>query len=89
MKKSYIKPQAAFESFAVNTSIASGCTTRVNLGPGDSVLGYTECSDYQGGFEISLYAWQPGDHMSGTNTNFYPENCDCYLDAGESLMFTS
>lgn len=84
-----MKPQAIFEKYELNASIASGCDHVVNLGPGDDVYGYTMCDGYDGGFEISLFAWQPGDHMPGTQTNFYPETCDCYLDAGEGLMFTS
>lgn len=84
MKKSYIKPQAAFESFAVNTSIASGCTTQVNLGPGD--VNHEMCKDYAGSWGgFSMYSF--GD--TPVQTNFYPGSCDCYLDAGEGLMFTS
>mgnify|MGYP005808562777 CR=1 FL=1 len=89
MKKSYAKPQAAVETFEVNTSIASGCQFKVNLGPGDPDKGYQACDGYDPGFDISLYAWQPGDHMGPVQTNFYPDTCDCYLDAGEGAMFTS
>ena len=89
MKKTYIKPQVIFEKYELNASIASGCTNIVNLGPGNDELGYSMCSDYDGSWEISLFSWQPGDNMDGMQTNFYPETCDCYLDAGEGLMFTS
>ena len=84
MKKSYIKPQAAFETFEINTSIASGCQIQVNLGPGDST--HDVCSDYDDSWgEFSMYSF--GDEP--VRTNFYPSTCDCYLDSGESLMFTS
>ena len=89
MKKTYIKPQVIFEKYELNASIASGCTNIVNLGPGNDELGYNMCSEYDDSWEISLYSWQPGDNMDGMQTNFYPETCDCYLDAGEGLMFTS
>ena len=89
MKKPYTKPMVVFETYELNASIASGCTNVVNLGPGDEVYGYTMCSDYEGSWDISLFSWEEGDHMQGMQTNFYPETCDCYLDAGEGLMFTS
>ncbi len=87
MKKPYSKPQAVLEKYELNASIASGCTNVVNLGPGDA--SHTMCDDYDDAWEISLFNWEQGDHMSGMQTNFYPESCDCYLDAGEGLMFTS
>ena len=85
MKKLYTKPMAVFETYELNASIASGCTNVVNLGPGDAI--HDMCSDYDDAWEISLFAWEEGDHMQGMQTNFYPESCDCYLDAGEGLMF--
>lgn len=87
MKKVYTKPRAVFEIFDLNASIASGCQQVVNLGPGNEI--HKMCSDYDDAWEISLFSWDPGDHMGGIQTNFYPETCDCYLDAGEGLMFTS
>ena len=90
MKKIYKKPCAVFEKFELNASIATGCSDPVNLGPGLDDL-YEKCSYYEeeGGFEIQLFDWKPGDHMPPTPSNFYPESCDCDYTAIETPMFTS
>lgn len=86
MKKGYVKPQAAFETFEINTSIASGCDNKVSFGPGDEALGYKMCDEFKDSWEISAYAF--GD--TPAYANFYEEGgCECYLTAGDTLMFTS
>ena len=89
MKNGYKKPAIEIEEYTLDTAIASGCMSVVNLGPGDDRYGYKVCSDYEVDLGISAYAWNPGDKMDPTVTNFYPESCSCYLSAGTGTMFTS
>lgn len=88
MKKLYNKPEVKIEFFTMNENIAAGCGNVVNLGPGDG--SHDRCSDYPDmPDEISLFAWNPGDHMDALNANFYPGSCECYMNAGDTTLFTS
>ena len=87
MTANYEKPMIEFEEFELNTAIASGCSVVVNLGPGD--LTHTMCTDYGDAWVVDKDSYQPGDKEDPAVVNFYEDDCDCYLSATGSTLFTS
>lgn len=82
MKANYEKPMIVIEEYQIDTAIATGCQTVVDLGPEDHEYNgklYTACSHFG---EETFDAESPA-HM-----NFF-ETCSCYLSAGGSTVFTS
>lgn len=70
------------EEYTLNTAIATGCQTIVDLGPEAHEYNgtmYSVCSY----FEIEEFNAESPEHM-----NFF-EPCTCYLSAGGSTVFTS
>lgn len=80
MKVGYRKPAVEFEDYELNAAIATGCTTIRNLGPEDG--DHTACDGFKYDFYTATYALEAG-------TNFYENNCECYLNAAGSPLFTS
>ena len=83
MKANYEKPMIEFEEYALDTAIATGCGTIVDLGPEDHEYNgkyYTACS---------YFGEETFDAESPANMNFFFESCSCYLSAGGSTVFTS
>ncbi|MCD8381764.1 MAG: hypothetical protein LUC30_02425 [Clostridiales bacterium] len=81
MKVGYEKPMLTIEEYELNTAIASGCSIRVSLGPGeyydtDTGTYYTVCEEYDQGTYDSV-------------VNFYDDSCSCYLSSGDSPLMTS
>ena len=82
MKANYEKPTIEFEEYALDTAIATGCGTIVDLGPEDHEYNgkqYTACS---------YFGEETFDAESPAIMNFF-ESCSCYLSAGGSTVFTS
>lgn len=79
MKKDYIKPVIEIEEFELNAAIAAGCTTIVNLGPGDTT--HETCDKYSGGEDLNP--------KGRSATNFYETTCTCYLSSVGGSLATS
>lgn len=83
MKKAYNRPEVKIELFELNEKIAAGCTVIVDFGPDEGCRGYNDGNVPD---DISLYNYRT------TRTNFYNSaeaGCECYMNAGDSVMFTS
>lgn len=82
VKANYEKPKIEVEEYQLDTAIATGCGTIVDLGPEEHDYNgthYTVC-DY--------FGEETFDAESPANMNFF-ESCSCYLSAGGSTVFTS
>lgn len=87
MKARYIKPTIEFEEYELNASIATGCQEIVSLGPGDEILGFITCSEYDQPLPPapqSMFRSKEPEEV-----NFYENSCSCYLSAGIGSLFTS
>lgn len=82
VKANYEKPKIEFEEYQLDTAIATGCGTIVDLGPEDH--------EYKGKFytACSYFGEETFDAESPANMNFF-ETCSCYLSAGGGTVFTS
>ena len=82
VKANYEKPKIEFEEYQLDTAIATGCGTIVDLGPEDH--------EYNGKFytACSYFGEETFDAESPANMNFF-ETCSCYLSAGGGTVFTS
>lgn len=82
MKAGYEKPRIAVEEYQLDTAIATGCETIVNLGPEDH--------EYNGTFytACSYFGQETFDAEPPAQMNFF-ETCSCYLSAGGATVFTS
>lgn len=82
MKVNYEKPMITIEEYQLDTAIATGCVTVVNLGPEDHL--------YNGSFypACSYFGEETFDAESPAHMNFF-ETCSCYLSAGGDSVFTS
>lgn len=80
--KVYEKPRIEFETFALNASIAAGCTNKVTFGPGIPNVIDEICEEYQRP-SVSLFAYEPGDPA------FYEINCTCNESSVGDGTFTS
>lgn len=81
MKAGYEKPMLMIEEYELNTAIASGCSTIVDLGPEDHTYNgtyYTVCS---------YFGEKSYDSEDPAYMTFF-ENCSCYLSSGVEV-FTS
>lgn len=84
--KVYEKPRIEFETFALNASIAAGCSNKVTFGPGIPNVIEKICEEYQRPSvqnTISLFAFEPGDPA------FYEQNCTCNESSTGDGTFTS
>lgn len=82
VKANYEKPKIEFEEYQLDTAIATGCGTIVDLGPEEHDYNgthYTVC-DY--------FGEETFDAESPESMNFF-ETCSCYLSAGGGTVFTS
>lgn len=82
MKANYEKPKILIEEYQIDTAIATGCGTIVDLGP--------EAHEYNGEFytACSHFKEETFEAESPAHMNFF-ENCSCYLSAGGGTVFTS
>ena len=82
VKAGYEKPRIAVEEYQLDTAIATGCETIVNLGPEDH--------EYYGTFytACSYFGQETFDAEPPAQMNFF-ETCSCYLSAGGATVFTS
>ena len=82
MKAGYEKPMIVVEEYQLDTAIATGCQTKVDLGP--------EAHEYNGKiYSVCDYFGQETfDAESPAYMNFF-ETCSCYLSAGGATVFTS
>lgn len=82
MKAGYESPAIKVEEYELNTAIASGCESVVNIGSteGEDADGvyHTICSDYK----------EETFDLDPSVQNFW-SSCSCYLSAGGSTVFTS
>lgn len=84
--KVYEKPRIEFETFALNASIAAGCSNKVTFGPGIPGVIDKICEEYQRPSvqsTISLFAYEAGDPA------FYEMNCTCNESSVGDGTFTS
>ena len=82
MKAGYEKPMIVVEEYQLDTAIATGCGTIVDLGPEDH--------EYNGNFytACSYFGEETFDAESPAQMNFF-EKCSCYLSAGGGTVLTS
>lgn len=82
MKVTYEKPRITIEEYQLDTAIATGCGTIVDLGPEDH--------EYNGKFytACSYFKKETFDAENPAQMNFF-EPCSCYLSAGDGTVFTS
>ena len=84
MKKAYVKPDLEYENYELDAAIATGCTYKVNLGPGD--MQNDTCSDYAQPLSAGRMRSAASDTIVGS---FYEGSCSCYLSAGGEGLTTS
>lgn len=82
MKSVYEKPWMEIEFYELDTAIASGCSHIVSLGP-EERDGLSICEEYKQ--DLMLFSVSRPPEQS----NFYEDNCSCYLSAGGDTIFTS
>ena len=82
MKANYEKPMIVIEEYQLDTAIATGCGTIVDLGP--------EAHEYNGTIytTCSYFEEETFDAEDPANMNFF-ETCSCYLSANGGTVFTS
>lgn len=82
MKANYEKPIIVIEEYQMDTAIATGCGTIVDLGP--------EAHKYNGKFYTACdyFGEETFDAESPAHMTFF-ETCSCYLSAGGGTIFTS
>lgn len=82
MKANYEKPMIVIEEYQLDTAIATGCGTIVDLGP-EGIWDDGEFHTACGYFEEETF-----DARDPENMNFF-ETCSCYLSANGGTVFTS
>ncbi len=83
MKAIYEKPALLVEEYELNTAVATGCQTLVDLGPEDHEYNgtyYTNCTYFEN---------ETFDSESPQTVNFWENECTCYLSSGDTIIFTS
>ncbi|MCD7840255.1 MAG: hypothetical protein LUG46_06505 [Erysipelotrichaceae bacterium] len=82
MRDNYEKPMIMIEEYVLDTAIATGCETIMDLGPEDHEYNntyYTQCS---------YWDTEEFDSEDPAYMSFF-ESCSCYLSAGDTPVFTS
>ena len=80
MRGDYEKPMITVEEYHLNTAIASGCETIMDLGPEDH--------EYNGTYYTQCSYWEEEEFDENSANMTFFENCSCYLSSGVNV-FTS
>lgn len=83
MKKMYIAPTIEVEYYTLDTSIASGCSEIVNMGP--EINDHKACDGFENMFDEDPF---PAARSGGAS--FYDDgSCRCYYSSGGEGYWTS